>query len=214
MNPRKDQVKDKTNTLPKDLAGYQMLAKGTIETGDIIADSTFSYPRYSIMVTPFSVWNGLDVAEQAKVGNNVYRIMPCPKQSDSHQRDSAIETRSHEMHIADPNGKKDSVLKAKTYDDGKPPLAHLPWDALREVALVQAYGHSKYKDYSNYRKGMEGSRNISCAMRHLASYMEGQTLDTESHRSHLAHAACRILFVLQNEADGTLIDDRYVKPAK
>lgn len=99
--------------------------------------------------------------------------------------------------------------KAETYDDGKPPLAWLPWDGLNEVAMVQAYGHSKYKDFNNFRKGMEVSRNLSCAIRHIAAYQGGESLDPESKRSHLAHAACRLLFILQNEHDKTAIDDRY-----
>jgi len=103
-------------------------------------------------------------------------------------------------------------LIAKTYDDGKPPLANLPWAGIREVAMVQAYGHSKYKDFNNYRKGMEVSRNCSCAIRHIADYMDGIDLDSESGRNHLAHAACRLLFVLQNLSDKTAIDDRYKKP--
>jgi hypothetical protein len=107
---------------------------------------------------------------------------------------------------------KKHSLKAKTYDEGKAPLAWLPWGALKEVALVQKYGHDKYGEFSNYKKGMEESRNISCAIRHLAAYMSGETYDSESLRTHLAHAACRILFVLENQADGVAIDDRYQKP--
>jgi hypothetical protein len=102
-----------------------------------------------------------------------------------------------------------SLPKAETYDDGKPPLAHLPWDALREVAMVQAYGHKKYGDFYNYKKGMELSRNLSCAIRHITDFMDGDDLDSESGRSHLGHAATRILFALQNIREGVAIDDRY-----
>ncbi len=103
-------------------------------------------------------------------------------------------------------------LIAKTNDEGKPPLANLPWAGIREVAMVQAYGHSKYKDFNNYRKGLEVSRNLSCAIRHISDFMDGHDLDSESGRNHLAHAACRLLFVLQNLNDGVAIDDRYKKP--
>jgi dATP/dGTP diphosphohydrolase len=106
----------------------------------------------------------------------------------------------------------DEAAKAKTYDEGKAPLAYLPWEGVKEVALVQAYGHAKYKDFNNFRKGMEIGRNLSCAIRHIAAYQEGQDLDLESGRNHLAHAACRLLFVLQNLHDGVAIDDRYKKP--
>ena len=100
--------------------------------------------------------------------------------------------------------------KAATHDDGKLPLAWLPWAAMKAVAAVQAFGHAKYKDFNNYRKGMEVSRNISCALRHIVEYQEGRTIDPESGEHHLAHAICRLAFILQNEAEGTAIDDRYV----
>ena len=99
--------------------------------------------------------------------------------------------------------------KALTYDDNKPPLANLPPEGLRSVARVQAYGHRKYKDFNNYRKGMEISRNLSCAMRHIMAYMDGEDLDPESGETHLAHAATRLMFTIQNIKDGTAIDDRY-----
>jgi hypothetical protein len=56
-----------------------------------------------------------------------------------------------------------TIEQAKTYDDGKPPLAHLPWNALRQVAAVQEYGHKKYGDFYNYKKGMSVMRHLSCA---------------------------------------------------
>lgn len=99
--------------------------------------------------------------------------------------------------------------KAKTYDEGKEPLAWLPWKAIDEMSRVQQYGHSKYKDFNNYRKGMEVSRNLSCAIRHIRDYMEGVDKDHESNLNPLAHAMCRIAFVLQNIEEGKAIDDRY-----
>ena len=102
--------------------------------------------------------------------------------------------------------------KGATYDDGKVPLAWLPWAAMRAIAKVQQYGHKKYKDFNNYRKGIEVTRNLSCALRHITEYLDGQDNDPESGEPHLAHAACRIAFVLQNIHDGTVIDDRYKKP--
>ena len=101
------------------------------------------------------------------------------------------------------------AAKAKTYDEGKLPLAWLPWAAIDELSKVQQYGHEKYKDFNNYRKGMEVSRNLSCALRHIRDYLEGHDVDAESGHSPLAHAMCRIAFVLQNLKEGTAIDDRY-----
>ena len=101
---------------------------------------------------------------------------------------------------------------AQTYDEGKEPLAWLPWAAITELAKVQQYGHTKYKDFNNYRKGLEVSRNLSCALRHIRDYLSGVDVVAESGLSPLAHALCRVAFVLQNIADGVEIDDRYKKP--
>jgi hypothetical protein len=107
-----------------------------------------------------------------------------------------------------------SQQKALTYDDGKEPLANLPWAAIDELSRVQAYGHNKYGDFNNYKKGMEVSRNISCALRHIRDYMQGKNKDHESGLHPLAHALCRLSFVLENISDGVEIDDRYKQPTK
>lgn len=98
--------------------------------------------------------------------------------------------------------------KALTNDTDKPPLATLPWKALREVAMVQAYGAQKYAPY-NWKKGLEITRNASCAIRHIADYLDGRDIDDESKRHALAHAACRVLFMLENVLEGTATDDRF-----
>jgi hypothetical protein len=102
--------------------------------------------------------------------------------------------------------------KAKTDDSGKDPLAWLPWGGLRAVSAAQVYGQKKYGDFNNYRKGLEVTRNLSCAQRHIRAYLEGKDIDPESGVHHLGEAAVRVLFVLQNIYDGVEIDDRYKKP--
>lgn len=102
--------------------------------------------------------------------------------------------------------------KALTYDQSKPPLAMLPWKALREVAMVVDYGASKKYPAFNWKKGMEATRNASCAMRHIADYLDGHDMDAESKRHALGHAACRILFLLENIIEGTVVDDRFKQP--
>lgn len=105
---------------------------------------------------------------------------------------------------------EDPKPKALTHDTDKPPLATLPWKALREVAMAQAYGAHKYSP-NNWRKGLEVTRNASCAIRHIADYLDGRDLDDESKRHALAHAACRVLFMLENILENTAIDDRFKK---
>lgn len=104
---------------------------------------------------------------------------------------------------------QDELGKAKTYDEGKLPLAWLPWAAIDELSKVQQYGHGKYKDYNNYRRGMEVTRNVSCALRHIRDYLSGCDTDHESGCHPLSHAMCRLAFILQNIKEGVAIDDRY-----
>lgn len=110
--------------------------------------------------------------------------------------------------------KKKPAQKALTYDDQKPPLAMLPPEGMRAVARAQAYGHRKYGSFHNFRKGLEASRLANCIVRHVMAWMDGEDLDPESGEHHLAHAATRAMFALQNIKDGTLIDDRYKKSEK
>lgn len=137
----------------------------------------------------------------------LYRKMECPKNHDDKYLAPGLASgEGPKVQVI-----KDDSYKALTNDKGKPPLAMLPWAGIEEVALVQAYGNQKYGDFYNFRKGMEVTRHLSCAIRHVAKYLSGESLDQESGRPHLAHAACRILYVLQNQRDGTAIDDRYKK---
>ena len=203
-------------TLPLDLGGYQHLEPEVVVLVDDILVSDGKPVDFC------QEWHGETVAEvEAGELCRVYRKYPCPRQGGDRpltqdERD-AQETAAHNAVARAQEAQVQEIVKqtlapkAATYDDGKPPLACLPLKALREVALVQLYGHKKYGDFFNYRKGMEVSRNASCAMRHIADYMDGQDLDAESQRNHLAHAACRLLFMLENLAEGTAIDDRYGK---
>jgi hypothetical protein len=195
---------NQADPIPTDFpAGWQEVSHtpAVIKQGDILVSDSVDIisdaERRPIRKKEWA-WGLIDkpVENAAGAGFTVYRKMAVAKQGDANRREWE--------HALTP-GKE----KAATHDAGKPPLAHLPWAGVEEVAMVQAYGQEKYKDFNNYRKGMEIGRNLSCAVRHISDFMQGESLDPESKRSHLAHAACRLLFVLQNLHDGTAIDDRF-----
>jgi len=81
------------------------------------------------------------------------------------------------------------------YDAGKPKLSYLPYDALVEVAKVMEFGAQKY-DKHNYKKGMEYTRLIDAAFRHLHQFNDGQDLDEESHLNHISHCISNLLMLL------------------
>ena len=100
------------------------------------------------------------------------------------------------------------------HDDGKLPWDLLPFEAVQEVVAILQFGARKYNAH-NWRKGMAYTRLIAAAFRHLTAWamapMLGQDgTDPETGRSHLAHAACCILFLLSFEVNKmTQWDDRF-----
>jgi hypothetical protein len=104
------------------------------------------------------------------------------------------------------------TTNALKYDEDKPPMNLLSREALEQTALVMAFGKQKY-DAHNWRKGFQWSRPLSAAMRHIMAFNDGEDKDPESGLSHLAHAACCIMFLLEFEKTHQELDDRF-KPIK
>lgn len=92
------------------------------------------------------------------------------------------------------------------FDQGKRRYSTVPIHALNSVTDVFTYGADKYEAY-NYSKGMDHTRYIDAALRHINSYLTGEDID-ESGNPHLAHAACSIMMALDNILIGTGTDDR------
>jgi hypothetical protein len=101
---------------------------------------------------------------------------------------------------------------AVKHDDNKPPMNLLSREALEQTAMVMAFGKEKYAAH-NWRGGFAWSRPLSAAMRHLMAFNDGEDKDPESGLSHLAHAACCIMFLLEFEKTHKHLDDRF-KPTK
>lgn len=109
---------------------------------------------------------------------------------------------------------KSELTQGTKYDNGKPTTSLLPSKPLLEIAKVLDYGAKKYAPH-NWRKGIKYSRVLSAAQRHLMAWNDGEDLDPETNISHLAHAACNILFLLQYElSDKIDFDDRHHKGDK
>lgn len=78
----------------------------------------------------------------------------------------------------------------------KDPWHLLPWDSVRQVVQVLAYGAKKYAP-NNWQKVPDArERYFSAAERHLIAWQQGEDRDFESGLPHLAHAACCLLFLL------------------
>lgn len=104
-------------------------------------------------------------------------------------------------------------MKGFKLDTGKPEYHHIPPEALEAVAEVFAFGARKYSDY-NYRQGMDHSRIFNALMRHMWAYWRGEDTDADSQKSHLAHAGCCILMLLQYKIENVGKDNRYLTDNK
>ena len=101
---------------------------------------------------------------------------------------------------------------ALKFDGEKLPLNLLSTEAMNQTAAVLKFGAQKYAEH-NWRKGFTWSRPLAAAMRHLTAFNDGEDKDPESGLSHLAHAACCIMFLLEFEKTHPELDDRY-KPVQ
>jgi hypothetical protein len=97
---------------------------------------------------------------------------------------------------------------AMKFDTDKLPVNLLSSEALLQTAAVLKFGAEKYHAH-NWRDGFVWSRPLAAAMRHIMAYNDGEDKDPESGLSHLAHAACCIMFLLEFEKTHPELDDRY-----
>lgn len=97
---------------------------------------------------------------------------------------------------------------AQKYDDGKPDMSLLSPIAITKIAEVMTFGKKKYEAH-NWRSGLLYSRLLAAALRHILAYMGGEDRDRESGLSHLAHASCCLMFLLEFEVTHADKDDRY-----
>jgi len=93
--------------------------------------------------------------------------------------------------------------QGKKYDNDKPQYSLVPPDALHETVKVLTFGASKYSP-ENWRHVPDLQRRyLDALQRHLYAYQKDQKQDPESGMHHLAHAACCLFFMLQDDLDKT-----------
>lgn len=92
----------------------------------------------------------------------------------------------------------------------KPPINLIPYDAKVEIGKVLGFGQNKY-GRAQWTGGIEYSRLLAAAERHMGLFNSGQNLDEESKLEHIAHAAvnlCMLLWMIKNKPE---MDDRWDK---
>ena len=82
------------------------------------------------------------------------------------------------------------------HDQTKPKWDLLPWRQVGKVVDVLTFGADKYAPRNWELVQSPKERYFAAAMRHLVAWKEGERRDPESKLSHLAHAACCLLFLM------------------
>lgn len=106
-----------------------------------------------------------------------------------------------------------SELSGKKFDGEKVDMDLLSPYAMEKIAQVMTYGKQKY-GRDNWRGGIVYSRLLAAVMRHINAYRKGETLDPETGLSHLSHASCGLMMLLEFEETRPELDDRFLKEKK
>jgi hypothetical protein len=100
----------------------------------------------------------------------------------------------------------------KKFDNGKPPMDLIPYDAEIEIAKVLQFGLEKYgPERANWAKGIQYSRLIAASLRHIKEFNTGVDLADDSNLNHIAHAATNLIFLLWMQKHRPDLDDRWEK---
>lgn len=103
---------------------------------------------------------------------------------------------------------KNTWTEGKKFDQNKPRMDLLDPEHLEEIARVLTFGAEKY-DAHNWRKGIDVSRLVAAAYRHLGAINRGEDIDPESGISHVGHLGCCVMFLGWTIAHLPERDDRY-----
>lgn len=76
------------------------------------------------------------------------------------------------------------------------------------VGQVLTFGAKKYHAH-NWRHGIQRSRLIGAALRHVVAYLGGEDFDPETGLLHLHHASCCLMFASELHFTRPDLDDRW-----
>jgi len=92
------------------------------------------------------------------------------------------------------------MSKAIKHDAGKPDYSLLPLSHLEPAVRALEFGAKKYTR-DNWKNGFGGTaRPLASALRHLAAFQNGERVDAESGVSHIGHAMCCLIFLMNELA--------------
>lgn len=98
--------------------------------------------------------------------------------------------------------------KGYKLDNGKAPMTLFPYEALEGATQALKYGIEKYGKY-NFTEGIEISRLLDAASRHLYQYVWVNKQDPETGLSHLDHALASLAMAKWMEVNRKELTELY-----
>ncbi len=92
-------------------------------------------------------------------------------------------------------------------DKGKVMVELVDPQFIIDIGKVLTFGAVKY-EVENWRKGLPWKRTLGAVLRHILAWARGEDNDPESGLSHLSHAACNLMFLLEWAHTHKELDDR------
>jgi hypothetical protein len=88
------------------------------------------------------------------------------------------------------------MMEGVKFDNEKLRWSLLPLTSVQEVVQVLEYGATKYAP-DNWMKVPDAQdRYWDAATRHIMAWKMGEKKDSETGKSHLAHAVCCLLYIM------------------
>lgn len=129
-----------------------------------------------------------------------WRCIYCDAQVDGDVGHECAERREREARMSTA-AQRFSEGRGRKDDGGKAPWHLFTWRAAAAVVRVLEFGAAKYGPGNWRLVDDQRNRYFSAALRHLTAWWCGEKRDPDTGESHLAHAACCVLFLLETEED-------------
>lgn len=97
------------------------------------------------------------------------------------------------------------------HDLSKPDMSLISPLALTYLAQVLTFGAQKYTP-NNWRYGIDQTRLVAAALRHITAFNSGVDNDPETGLPHMAHAMCCCMFSIELSVSAQNKDSRYLYP--
>lgn len=94
------------------------------------------------------------------------------------------------------------------HDSDKSRMDLIDSEFLEGLGNVLKFGAGKYSAH-NWRAGINSSRLIGAAFRHLSEINKGNDIDSESNLPHVDHLACCVMFLKWMLKHKPELDDRW-----